>query len=119
MFGEGVHPRIEEIYEKKLAPFLSQTSHNFWSKRLWYFQHGLYYQGGMGKLCWVLQVRAGACACINHVMRDAEDILHRSQYALPGKNASTFGLYREASLDGRVRDDEWLGGHAKAMPAVP
>ncbi|KAG2493304.1 hypothetical protein HYH03_008440 [Edaphochlamys debaryana] len=58
MFGEGVHPRIDELFEKKLAPFLTQTSHDFWSKRLWYFQHGLYYQGGMGKLCWVLQCLA-------------------------------------------------------------
>ena len=47
LFGEGVHPHIEEIFEKKLAPFLSQTSNNFWSKRLWYFRDGLYYQGGM------------------------------------------------------------------------
>lgn len=44
---QGVHPRIEEIFEKRLAPFLSQTSTNFWSKRLWYFRDGLYYQGGM------------------------------------------------------------------------
>ena len=42
-----MHPRIEEIFEKRLAPFLSQTSTNFWSKRLWYFRDGLYYQGGM------------------------------------------------------------------------
>eukprot|EP00195_Chlamydomonas_chlamydogama_P005703 CAMPEP_0202899678 /NCGR_PEP_ID=MMETSP1392-20130828/7850_1 /ASSEMBLY_ACC=CAM_ASM_000868 /TAXON_ID=225041 /ORGANISM="Chlamydomonas chlamydogama, Strain SAG 11-48b" /LENGTH=653 /DNA_ID=CAMNT_0049585927 /DNA_START=166 /DNA_END=2127 /DNA_ORIENTATION=- len=58
LFGEGVHSRIEELYERKLSPFLSQTSNNFWSKRLWYFKHGLYYQGGMGKLCWVLQCLA-------------------------------------------------------------
>lgn len=55
LFGEGVHPHIEEIFERRLAPFLSQTSNNFWSQRLWYFKQGLYYQGGMGKLCWVLQ----------------------------------------------------------------
>ena len=55
LFGEGVHPHIEDIFEKKLAPFLSQTSNSFWSTRLWYFRDGLYYQGGMGKLCWVLQ----------------------------------------------------------------
>ncbi|GAX75478.1 hypothetical protein CEUSTIGMA_g2921.t1 [Chlamydomonas eustigma] len=55
LFGEGVHPHIEDMFEKKLSPFLSQTSNNFWSKRLWYFKDGLYYQGGMGKLCWVLQ----------------------------------------------------------------
>ena len=60
MFGEGVHPRIEDLYERKLAPFLSETSAKFWSKRLWYFKHGLYYQGGMGKLCWVLQSVAAA-----------------------------------------------------------
>ncbi len=47
LFGEGVHPRAEEIYERHLAPFLSQTSTNFWNKRLWYFRDGLYYQGGM------------------------------------------------------------------------
>ena len=55
LFGEGVHPHIEDVFERKLAPFLSQTSNSFWSKRLWYFRDGLYYQGGMGKLCWVLQ----------------------------------------------------------------
>lgn len=59
LFGEGVHRNIEELFETKLAPFLSQTSYEFWSKRLWYFNHGLYYQGGMGKLCWVLQ-----CLCV-------------------------------------------------------
>ncbi|KAJ9529578.1 hypothetical protein QJQ45_013915 [Haematococcus lacustris] len=58
LFGEGVHPHIEQLFEKKLSPFLSQTSNNFWSSRLWYFHHGLYYQGGMGKLCWVLQCLA-------------------------------------------------------------
>ena len=47
LFGEGKHPNFDSIYERKLAPFLSQTSHNFWSKRKWYFKAGLYYQGGM------------------------------------------------------------------------
>lgn len=47
MFGEGRHPRIESIYERQLAPYLSQTSNKFWSKRLFYFKQGLYYQGGM------------------------------------------------------------------------
>jgi hypothetical protein len=44
MFGDGKHPRMDELFEKKLAPFLTQTSLNFWAKRLWYFQQGLYYQ---------------------------------------------------------------------------
>uniref|UniRef100_A0A7S0URH5 Betaine lipid synthase n=1 Tax=Polytomella parva TaxID=51329 RepID=A0A7S0URH5_9CHLO len=56
LFGEGRHPQAAEIFEDKLAPFLSETAYSFWSKRLWYFQQGLYYQGGMGKLCWVLQI---------------------------------------------------------------
>lgn len=47
MFGEGVHPRIEELFETRLSPFLSQTSNDFWRTRLWYFKQGLYYQGGM------------------------------------------------------------------------
>lgn len=47
MFGEGRHPRIKQLFETKLAPFLSQKSYEFWSTRLWYFKQGLYYQGGM------------------------------------------------------------------------
>lgn len=49
MFGEGRHPDIKEIYETKLAPFLTQATGNFWSTRLWYFERGLYYQGGQVK----------------------------------------------------------------------
>ena len=47
MFGEGRHPHIQHIYETRLAPFLSQSANTFWQSRLWYFQNGLYYQGGM------------------------------------------------------------------------
>ena len=47
MFGEGKHPRIEELFERRLGPFLSQKAYNFWSTRLFYFKEGLYYQGGM------------------------------------------------------------------------
>ena len=47
MFGEGVHTGVGELFEKKLAPFLTQTSLTFWRSRQWYFQQGLYYQGGM------------------------------------------------------------------------
>jgi hypothetical protein len=63
MFGEGVHPRIDEVYEKKLAPFLSQTSHNFWSKRLWYFKsgkHGCMVEvKGMPPVSWSGQIFVG------------------------------------------------------------
>lgn len=65
MFGEGRHPRFEELYERQLAPFLSQKAHAFWSSRTWYFSQGLYYQGGMvgggGRWCWVL-VELDMCA---------------------------------------------------------
>ncbi|WIA39165.1 hypothetical protein OEZ86_005292 [Tetradesmus obliquus] len=61
MFGEGKHPHIERLFETRLAPFLSQKAFNFWQTRLWYFKQGLYYQGGMGKLCWVLQTLAMCC----------------------------------------------------------
>jgi betaine lipid synthase len=47
LFGEGVHPRAVDLFETRLAPFLSQTSNAFWTPRLWYFKQGLYYQGGM------------------------------------------------------------------------
>lgn len=49
MFGEGRHPNIKQIYEAKLAPYLTQATGNFWSTRLWYFEKGLYYQGGQVK----------------------------------------------------------------------
>ena len=47
MFGEGRHPNMARLYETRLAPYLTQTSHAFWKSRLNYFQTGLYYQGGM------------------------------------------------------------------------
>jgi hypothetical protein len=53
MFGEGVHPGIDVLFETRIAPFLSQKAFTFWSTRLWYFKTGLYYQGGM--------VRAARC----------------------------------------------------------
>ena len=55
LFGEGRHPRIEQLFESRLGPFLSQKSYDFWAARLWYFKSGLYYQGGMGALCWAIQ----------------------------------------------------------------
>lgn len=46
LFGEGKHSNARQLYESKLAPYLTQASSNFWSKRLWYFDKGLYFQGG-------------------------------------------------------------------------
>ena len=50
LFGEGKHPGARQLYEAKLAPFLSQASGKFWADRLWYFDKGLYYQGGQVSL---------------------------------------------------------------------
>ena len=47
LFGEGRHPHIQALFERSLGPWLSQAAFGFWSERLWYFQSGLYYQGGM------------------------------------------------------------------------
>ena len=47
LFGEGVHPRIEQLFESRLAPFLTQTAYSFWSTRLWSFKQGLSYPGGL------------------------------------------------------------------------
>lgn len=47
MFGEGRHSNIDQIFEQRLAPFMTQASYKFWEPRLWYFKQGLYYQGGM------------------------------------------------------------------------
>lgn len=55
MFGEGRHPDIKAIYDSKLAPFLTQASSNFWDSRLWYFEKGLYYQGGQGGVVYYTQ----------------------------------------------------------------
>ena len=72
MFGEGRHTGAKDLFEKKLAPFLTQTSLAFWRGRLWYFQQGLYYQGGMvriqllGKLLFLhpeLACRGGHSSC--------------------------------------------------------
>ena len=44
------------LFERRLAPFLSQKAVDFWSPRLWYFEQGLYYQvrqgAGGGPLAW-------------------------------------------------------------------
>ncbi len=58
LFGKGKHPSIDALFEKELAPFLSQNSLRFWRSKLHYFKRGLYYSGGMGKVIWGMQVLA-------------------------------------------------------------
>lgn len=55
LFGEGKHPHIKSLFERQLAPFMSQAGIRFWRPRLHYFREGLYYQGGMGKFIWCFQ----------------------------------------------------------------
>ncbi|KAH9565685.1 hypothetical protein CY35_04G089900 [Sphagnum magellanicum] len=50
MFGEGVHPKFPLLFQRELAPFLSQGASKFWSRKRRYFKNGLYYHGGMGRL---------------------------------------------------------------------
>lgn len=30
MFGDGVHPKFEQLLDREIAPFLSQGAANFW-----------------------------------------------------------------------------------------
>ena len=43
------HPRAAELFERELAPYLSQSALKFWRPRLRYFKEndGLYFHGGM------------------------------------------------------------------------
>ena len=50
LFGEGKHPDARALYEREIEPFLSREAQAFWQPRLWYFEKGLYAQGGMGVL---------------------------------------------------------------------
>ena len=54
MFGEGKHPEMEQLFEGKLAPWMSQGSQDFWRRKMYYFKSGFYYHGAMGVvLRWV------------------------------------------------------------------
>ena len=86
MFGEGVLPEIDEVYHKRLAPWMSETSRNFWDSRLRYFKQGLYYQGGMGALVYFwswMQARgqraAGRCGSTRSAAALSHDSLDRSR----------------------------------------
>ena len=64
LFGEGKHEEAPRLYERSLAPLMSQSARSFWSssQRLErYFDakgQGLYFQGGMGKLVAAIHVGA-------------------------------------------------------------
>jgi betaine lipid synthase len=55
LFGEGRHEDFDAIYNRDLAPFLSETSRKFWDDKRYYFTDGLYYHGSMGKVAKVVQ----------------------------------------------------------------
>merc|ERR1740138_436025 len=50
MFGKGVHPDIERVFERDLAPWMSEGALKFWNRKMYYFQSGFYYHGAMGVL---------------------------------------------------------------------
>ena len=61
LFGEGRHSEAPRLYERSLAPLLSQSARSFWAPRLHYFDpktRGLYFHGGMGKLVAAIHVGA-------------------------------------------------------------
>lgn len=53
------HPRAAALFERELAPWLSQSAISFWRSRLRYFGDGLYFHGGMVSLP---VSRLGGCA---------------------------------------------------------
>ncbi|BBN01909.1 betaine lipid synthase [Marchantia polymorpha subsp. ruderalis] len=58
MFGDGVHPKFEQLLDREIAPFLSQGAANFWYQKSYYFKNGLYYHGGMGRLLRAVKILA-------------------------------------------------------------
>lgn len=89
LFGEGRHPHIQRLFETKLAPFLSQSAIHFWQNRLWYFQNGLYYQGGM--------VRPLLSSEGEHCFIHMPSRLHGTQHVLCGSASVTAHLAGELS----------------------
>lgn len=41
------HPHAAALFDRELAPFLSQSALRFWRERTRYFDDGLYFHGGM------------------------------------------------------------------------
>ncbi|KAL2643503.1 hypothetical protein R1flu_011090 [Riccia fluitans] len=58
MFGDGIHPKFDELLRKEISPFLSQGAANFWYQKAYYFKNGLYYHGGMGRLLRAVKILA-------------------------------------------------------------
>ena len=75
MFGEGQHPHMRAVYERDLAPWLSETANAFWGSRLWYFRSGLYYQGGMVRLGCCTPQKASNPGLLLHTTAGSTDIV--------------------------------------------
>jgi len=58
LFGEGRHENAPELFRREIFPFLSQDAVEFWTERMFYFKHGLYYYGGMGLLIMAIKYLA-------------------------------------------------------------
>lgn len=58
LFGEGVHEDAEALFQREIFPYLSQDAVEFWSERMFYFKHGLYYFGGMGMMIMCMKYTA-------------------------------------------------------------
>jgi betaine lipid synthase len=54
LFGEGVHPRAEELFATQIMPYLSESGAKFWNSRIRYFspKRGLYFSGAMVRRCY-------------------------------------------------------------------
>lgn len=88
MFGEGKHPDIQRLYEHYLAPVMCQKSIDFWNRKLYHFRKGLYYAGGMGKVC----------------------LMHKYLSFLTGTSGTMYRLSHAASLKEQVAvwESIWL-----------
>ena len=50
LFGEGTDETFREYLNNFLRPFLNENTKQFWARKSWYFDQGLYFQGSMGKI---------------------------------------------------------------------
>jgi S-adenosylmethionine-diacylglycerol 3-amino-3-carboxypropyl transferase len=58
LFGKGVHPEVEALYEAKLRPFLPEYAQKYWDKNLNYFngrgiRKSFYHYGTSGTFAWM------------------------------------------------------------------
>jgi len=82
LFGEGKHEDFPALFEKHLAPFMTQKSIKFWRSKMYYFRDGLYYHGGMGKVVWGLQILIRALFVKNTMNRMLKATSQEEQEAI-------------------------------------